>query len=468
MRVAWLDPLVDYPIYGDLTGSPLFNNSYDISLPLAYVYLSSFVRASRPHFEFVYHPRRLYSALGTLPPIEALISDADVVLTSCSTADSPDARRILRAAKHAGKPTVIGGIYARFSPSEILSWGCADFVVTGEGEAALLAILDHIASGATSAPRIAGVVCPSLNEVTPPRQVPLESLPQPVYDYLPLDDFRRFMRTAYILATRGCPAPCHFCTSARLYGYSYRTRPVHSVVKELADLHSRGFDSITLADDTITVDRAWALDLLRRIADANPGYRLKVRARADELDSEVITAMSAAGVEVVQFGVESINLSTREFMHKRLSQQAIEQAFDLVSKVDGMKANPLYMLAYPGETWDDLERNADFIASVGTDPRVITYVSFTTPYPGTAFRRYAESGRGFILTDDPRYYTNKFPVFLPASLLTIPAREGMARLLAIYDRIAAAVNRSHATQFPVPDEFFADLRWPSDQILAPS
>src|SRR5262249_13074119 len=108
LTAVWIDKLGEYPIYRDITHTPLYNSSYDVSLPLAAVYLQTFLHARRPEVTFRYHPRRLYEAEGRLRPLEELANDGDVVLVSCSTADSPDAQRILRVAKYAGKVTVVG------------------------------------------------------------------------------------------------------------------------------------------------------------------------------------------------------------------------------------------------------------------------------------------------------------------------------------------------------------------------
>ncbi|HUW10523.1 MAG TPA: radical SAM protein [Anaerolineae bacterium] len=454
--VVWIDTICDYPIYGEIAGTRLYNSSHDVSLPLAAVYLKAFLKAHRPDVRFVYHPRRLYEAEQVVYTLDDLVRDGDIVLTSCSTADAPDAQEVLKAAKAAGRTTVIGGVYPRFSHKQVLNWGTADYVCTGEGEQAILAIIGQII-GATPSRPIPGVATRANPRPKGTLLADLATLPDPDYNDFPVDRFARYMQSAYILATRGCPAPCHFCTSARLYGYSYRMRPVDSVVKELAALYDHGFRRITLADDTVLVDPDWATALFSAIARVNPGYRLKIRARADELSATMISLMVDAGVEVVQFGVESVQLTTRKYMHKRLAQDAIERAFDLVLSTHDLLANPLYMLAYPGETWEDLEANSAFIRSAGSDSRVITYVSFTTPYPDTGFERSIRNSGGALLTRDLKFYTNKFPVFIPASLLTGPIEEALEGLVAQYDGIADCVNVSFPTQQRIPEEFFREI-----------
>lgn len=455
-RIVWIDTICEYPIYGELVDTRLYNSNYDVSLPLAAVYLKSYLDHHRPGSSFVYHPRRLYHAQGQHYPLENLVQDGDIVLTSCSTADAPDAQRILAAAKAAGRTTVIGGIYPRFCARDILRWGTADYICTGEGEQALVQIFDQITGAAEPGP-FPGVVTPMYPQSGSARLVDLADLPDPDFGSFPIADFAPYMNSAYILATRGCPAPCHFCTSARLYGFSYRMRPVASVLRELKQLYDLGFRKLTMADDTVLVDHEWAADLFASMARHNPGYHLKVRARADELSGAMLDRMIDAGVEVVQFGVENIQLSTRTSMHKQLEQRAVEEAFDLVLSRPGILANPLYMLAYPGESWADCEANAAFIKRVGSDKRVLTYLSFTTPYPGTGFAKSIAKTGGVLLTKDLKYYTNKFPVFMPLSMLDDGIDAGIERLVACYDDIAATVNRSFSVQRPIPQEFFADI-----------
>jgi radical SAM superfamily enzyme YgiQ (UPF0313 family) len=235
-------------------------------------------------------------------------------------------------------------------------------------------------------------------------------------------------------------------------------RPVDSVVRELSQLYERGFRKITLADDTVLVNQEWASTLFEEIAHKNPGYRLKIRARADELSRDMISRMVDAGVEIVQFGVESIQISTRLSMHKRLEQKAIEDAFNLILSEPGLLANPLYMLAYPGETWSDCEVNASYIKTAGADKRVITYLSFTTPYPGTGFAKTLGSSNGVLLTRDLRYYTNKFPVFIPSTMLTDGPLPALNRLVACYNEITSSLNQSVRIHRPIPEEFFSDIR----------
>jgi radical SAM superfamily enzyme YgiQ (UPF0313 family) len=459
LRLVWIDTISRYPIYSGLENLGLYHSNLDVALPLAAVYLRAYLARERPQVEFSYHPRRLYEAQGKQLPIEELVLDGDVVLASCSTADSEDAREILRIAKAAGRVTVLGGIFPKFSWSEALGWGVVDYICSGEGERAIVEIVDHILDSESGGAKQGGIVIgPAFPKMA--QLVDLSGLPDPDYGCFPINDFLPYMNSAYILATRGCPAPCHFCTSARQYGFSYRMRPVDSVVRELRQLFDLGFRKMSLADDTVLVDKEWASSLFDALARENPGYTLKVRARADELSPEMIARMVDAGVEVVQFGVESVSLSTRLSMHKRLDQKSVEGAFELLSRAPSLKANPLYMMAYPGETRADLAANTEFMKSMGSDSRTITYLSFTTPYPGTGFAEKLVPSKGHLLTRDRKYFTNKFPVFVPNSLIEEGVRETLDWLVSMYDDVCRSLSEVWPIYHPIPAEFFQDAEIP--------
>jgi len=180
---------------------------------------------------------------------------------------------------------------------------------------------------------------------------------------------------------------------------------------------------------------------------------MKVRVRADELDDELLAIMVDAGVEIIQFGVENISSDIRKSMYKNINNRQIDHAFNAILKRPKLFANPTYMLTYPGESWNDFETNAEFIKSAGANDSVITYVSFTTPYPGTKF--YGEAtNKGIILTKDLRFYTNKFPVYIPNTMLNVPVMEALNRLKQVYYDISYVVNKYNKTQFPISDDFF--------------
>jgi radical SAM superfamily enzyme YgiQ (UPF0313 family) len=197
-------------------------------------------------------------------------------------------------------------------------------------------------------------------------------------------------------------------------------------------------------------------NLLKEIAKNNIGYSLKIRVRADELDRELVSMMNDANVKIIQFGVENISQKILDNYKKNLSIKNIEKAFNLILNSNHLLANPLFMYNSVGETWGDFLANNQFIRDIGNNSKVITYISFTTPYPGTELFNGINS-HGRLITKDLRFYNNKFPVFIPSEMLLNSLDDTLNRIVEEYKLTSKIVNVHHKTQSPISQVFFKHL-----------
>jgi B12-binding domain/radical SAM domain protein len=108
--------------------------------------------------------------------------------------------------------TIAGGPHATACPDEVLR--SADYVVVGEGEAALPALLACLADGRpVSLPGVA-----SADGFTPPDSTVL------------LDAWPCFSRMkGYVEITRGCPFSCSYCQTPRIFGHGMRHRSIDRI-----------------------------------------------------------------------------------------------------------------------------------------------------------------------------------------------------------------------------------------------
>ncbi|MBM3295910.1 MAG: hypothetical protein FJY82_15555, partial [Candidatus Aminicenantes bacterium] len=139
------------------------------------------------------------------------------------------------------KKIVCGGKDPTFQPEVYLRRAGADFVVLHEGEETMLELVEALETG-RDVRRIAGLAYREGGEVkaTPGRPpVSLEKIPYPALDLVDYDgycDIRlggipgHFLRTGFLMANRGCPYRCRFCTDP--VRAVYRERPVDDIVGE--------------------------------------------------------------------------------------------------------------------------------------------------------------------------------------------------------------------------------------------
>src|SRR5262249_9511636 len=148
-------------------------------------------------------------------------------------------------------PIFIGGEHATATWTYLLEQ-CPDVTlcVLGEGEETAVDVADWIA-GQRSLADIPGIAfrrdgLPHRTDRRTPRH-DLEQVPRPAWHLFPLENYLsngyghgvNRGRSLPMLATRGCPYQCTFCSSPEMWTTRYYVRPVSSVVDEIADYVER-------------------------------------------------------------------------------------------------------------------------------------------------------------------------------------------------------------------------------------
>jgi anaerobic magnesium-protoporphyrin IX monomethyl ester cyclase len=281
-------------------------------MPLAFVHLAAAARDAGVAAE-------IYDAMAKgdgRPEIERRLRRAQARYVACSamTATVDQAVLTLALAKEVdpGTVTVLGGIHASFMYREILAGSAAvDFVVIGEGERTLQALLLTLEQGGDPA-GVAGIAFrrgPDL-VVTEPRALVdnLDSLPA-AWDLLEWDDYSYFFipgsRFAAIGTSRGCRHDCAFCSQQQFWQRSWRGRAPGRVADEIAALHGRyGVDVFLLTDEHPTCEpQRWELFLDELIARDLP-VRLILESRAADVirDRNIFWKYRKAGVTHISIG----------------------------------------------------------------------------------------------------------------------------------------------------------------------
>jgi radical SAM superfamily enzyme YgiQ (UPF0313 family) len=148
----------------------------------------------------------------------------DLVGVGIMTSNSIRGYEIADELRKRNKPVVIGGIHASMLPEEAQQH--ADAVVVGEAESIWPQVLRDFSVG-------------QLQGLYQSQQfVDLWDCPSPRRD---LFSRRAYKIPSTVMATRGCPHGCSFCSTSKFFGRKYRKRnPVH-VVREIASLRDRLF-----------------------------------------------------------------------------------------------------------------------------------------------------------------------------------------------------------------------------------
>ena len=285
--------------------------------------------------------------------------------------------------KFPGKPIVSGGGLASNIGSELIDWIDCDGVAIGEGEYIAPAIIAHAKAGKVR----------HMYKANPPA---IESLPEFPWDKVEgLEDYIKnpiwggaaknssatpftMHRSINIVASRGCPYGCRFCSRHMLGGRKYRAKPGKDLAKEvLALVDKYNLDFVGLTDDNFVAHPDNAREFARAIGGK---VRWGCHARFDEMDDpELLADFRDGGCVYVGFGGESANPEILEAMQKKNDPEQMARVLGMC-RLAGIHPNATWMMGWPGETREQVRDTAKFILRHAPENKSI-FVA--TAYPGT-------------------------------------------------------------------------------------
>ncbi|TET71895.1 MAG: B12-binding domain-containing radical SAM protein [Candidatus Aminicenantes bacterium] len=353
------------------------------------------------------------------------------------------------------RPIVVGGPHPTFHP-EIISEDFVDIVCIGEGEHAILELLEKLGNGEDMT-KIKNLWVKKEGEShkNPIRNLveDLDSIPWADRDLYRRYSFLRSQNTDIFMAGRGCPYNCTFCFNKRynaLYkdkGKVLRRRSVLSLINEIKKAISanRKVSSLVFCDDTFTLgSRNWFNEFLSRYRQ-EINLPFSITARANLVDEDIIKRLKAAGCNSIRMAIESANQHLREkVLKKGLTSEAIVNAATII-KNSKIKLQLYSVLGTPGETLDTgLET---YELSYKLHPQH-AWCSLMQPYPGTEIMevareqnligenyRFEELDSSYFSTlpldiDDKREIVNLQKLFQLGNVLRIP-KSVMKRLIKL-------------------------------------
>jgi radical SAM superfamily enzyme YgiQ (UPF0313 family) len=353
--------------------------------------------------------------------VARISADTELVGISCLFSHEwPFIRGLVRAiaVRFPAVPIVCGGEHATAEPEFSLRdapelAACA----VGEGEETVVDLAEAVASGRPLT-EVAGLVVrtPSGPQRTAARARIREpdAIPAPRWDLVPIETYleRGFSfgvdrgRTMPLLATRGCPYQCTFCSSPKMWTTRYSTREPANVVAEMEEYVARyGAQNFDFYDLTAIVKREWIVEFCRLLLErrVNVTWQLPSGTRSEALDPETLRLMRQSGCRNVTYAPESGAPSTLQRIKKKVKLERMEASMrDAVEAGLNVKAN--IIVGFPGESRSEVLETLRFVfrmAQLGVhDVSVWTY----SPYPGTElFEQLRREGRIAALDDDYFY-----------------------------------------------------------------
>jgi anaerobic magnesium-protoporphyrin IX monomethyl ester cyclase len=225
----------------------------------------------------------------------------------------------------------------------------------------------------------------------------LDSLPDPAWDLVDMDAYRRIWMKAHgyfslnIATTRGCPYKCNWCAKP-IYGNRYNARSPERVVAEIEMLTDQyGVRHFWMADDIFGLKPGWVQRFRDLVQAKNLHFKYKIQSRVDLLlKADTIAALVASGLEQVWVGAESGSQKILDAMDKGTKVEEIAEATRLL-KQKGVQVCFFLQYGYPGETKAEIDATLNMVADL--KPHDIG-ISVSYPLPGTKFYEMVRTSLG--------------------------------------------------------------------------
>ncbi len=232
---------------------------------------------------------------------------------------------------------VLGGVGASPVATEIIqSFPFIDYVVVGEGEQAIIDIVEGKAKQ--------GVVQGNLVES-------LDTLPFPDYQSI---DLSRYDAAPSLISSRGCPFKCQFCTEP--FNFRQRTsfRSINNLMEEIQLVHKlTGRTLFLLQDDNFIFGKDRLAEFAQAVEKLDFPFQWKSFCRVDQLDEEKTRWAKESGCVQLRFGIESGSNRVLRELRKGITIERAEEAVQLATKhLPSVHAS--FMWGFPFETLDDV------------------------------------------------------------------------------------------------------------------
>jgi len=424
---------------------PVYINKHGLtalrpSLPLGLAYIAAVLRDDK-------HEVGVVDALGEAP--EQMIPDGDIWrlgltpeeiieripagvqaigITSMWSYSWPIVRELIQKVKAAlpDVPIICGGEHFTAVPELSMSQAPIDYLVLGEGEETAVALfralelkLDH-----TVIPGVAFRAEDGAIQQNPRRDriKDVDEIPWPAWEYFDIEAYSSnrlvsgiyYGKTVPILATRGCPYQCTYCSSPNMWTTRWYARTPKEVLDEIESYYKQyGATNFPFQDLTAILKRDWVVEFCGEVErrGLKITWQLPAGTRSEIIDEEVAKLLVRSGCRSLNFAPESGSERTRKHMKKMLTDEKLFRAVRASVKA-GLNVGAFFVLAYPTDEKEDMKATVRLAARLGRAGIDDVSAGFFFPLPSTEITRQLEK-EGKITYDDaflklPIYVHNKF------------------------------------------------------------
>ena len=276
-----------------------------------------------------------------------------------------------------------------------------DFAMCGEGEFSFLELVNKLINkeDISKVPGLAIKIGNKKYLINPSTRIhDLNILPRPARHLVDMEAYfkigafhsakSRSKRVLSVMCSRGCPEKCTFCSTPHMWGTDTRWRSTNHIMDEIAnDVRDYKIGEIQFDDDTITVNKKNLFALCGELEKIGLPWctpnGTKVNYHFNK-QQEMYDVMANSGCYQITLACESgVQRVLDDIINKRLPLETIYPSIENAKK-SGMLVHTFWIIGYPGETYEEMQKTVDFAINSGADSFSFAILS---PLPGTPIYR---------------------------------------------------------------------------------
>lgn len=383
--------------------------------PLGLAYLAGSLRAAGHKVKIVdsvgeaieniyyYGIRNLYiNGLTVEELLQAIPEDSQYIGVACPFSHEwPVIRKVCLAIKQRFPDVTIicGGEHATAMPAFCLDTCSAiDYIVTGEGEETIAELIDALENGGPVAD-VNGLAFRDpegkITSTKPRTRIrAIDEIPWPAWDLLPLENYLsggysfgvNIGRTIPIMATRGCPYQCTFCSNPQMWTTRWIARSPENVVAEMeAYIKRYNVSNFDFYDLTAIVKKDWLVKFCNLLIEKNLNisWQLPSGTRSEALDNESTDLLYQSGCRNLTYAPESGSPEILTKIKKKITPEKILDSMRAsISSNINIKAN--LIIGFPGERLKNVLETYWFLMQMATIGVHDASMWVFSAYPGSA------------------------------------------------------------------------------------
>ncbi len=183
--------------------------------------------------------------------------------------------------------------------------------------------------------------------------------------------------SGFVSIMRGCNNFCHYCIVPYTRGRE-RSRDVESILREVRDLHDKGYKEVTLLGQNVNSyglhvkDSPCSFaDLLRKVAEAVPDMRVRfTTSNPEDMSEDILHAIAEEPnlCHHIHFPAQSGSNKVLHDMNRKYTREEYLQKVDAIRRIipDCGLTTDIFV-GYHGETEEDFEQTMSLVREVGFD-----------------------------------------------------------------------------------------------------